>query len=220
MIRVLIGIIGVVAIGGGAYLYTRPHDSTPTPAQQEQSSHPASAEDFASIIASGNDVQCSMTQTMGDRNTVGQMYVTDHGQKVRADLTITGSMNTTMHMIRKDDTNYLWGPQMAFGVKTTVTPENQDQFVGNQMAIGTTPTNMEFSCTPWTVDESKFELPAGQNFIDSSTMHADDALRSASMNNGVPTTEISPAAQAAQCAMCTQAGLSAETCHARFGCSE
>jgi hypothetical protein len=123
--NVLIGIIaGVVVAGGGAYLYLNRDatDSSDTlQATATQNDTAAEMEDFKAIVASGKDVTCDVAHTDGTQSSEGTIYVAEHGTKVYADFRVTAPKAGEIHVLRRDNYNYAWGPQMPYGVKTAVT---------------------------------------------------------------------------------------------------
>lgn len=213
MTRILLGIIGVVAIGGGAYFYSahvRETGNTSNTASSTQavtsSDTTTTQQNFAEVVAQGNDIECTVVYATSTLHTQGHIYIADHGKKVHADFTTVDPRIGThvMHIIRADDTNYMWGDAMPYAMKMKIAEEDRNKLLGSQSS--TVPEDTQFSCIPWTVDESQFAVPTDQNFVDMQTRI--DAM-----------TQRSPEeTKAMACALCAHAGANEAQCRAAYKC--
>jgi hypothetical protein len=217
--NVLIGIIaGVVVAGGGAYLYLNRDatDSSDTlQATATQNDTAAEMEDFKAIVASGKDVTCDVAHTDGTQSSEGTIYVAEHGTKVYADFRVTAPKAGEIHVLRRDNYNYAWGPQMPYGVKTAVT-EATELFAAQAGADTPIPEGTTFSCTTWHADESRFLVPQDVEFHDMSAQMK--AMTDGAGIQGEAGASGSVDAQAMRCGACAQAGEHAAECRAAFHC--
>lgn len=217
MQNIFIG-LGVVAVAaGGVYIYTSQRDAAPTEENLEMTSNTNqdSARDFAAIMAAGDNVHCTVTHTEDGNQTFGNVYVADHGERVRGDFTITGTLNTEMHLVRDEDTNYMWGPAFPEGVKMSVTDENRDTLFESE-ANAAIPDNVSFSCNSWRVDDAKFTLPNDVTFVDLKAQM--DAMMQGMSVGRSAGFEGSADVRAMQCASCDQAGSARTQCRTALGC--
>lgn len=171
----VIGIIValVVLLGGGYLFYSYSGMSMPEDSATETTSESAAMEDsmmsegetFASVLAAGTNVQCAFTNKFNDtQSTSGHAYIAAGGEMVRADLKAPEDEGEESHMLRKDGFTYLWGSMAPQGIKFPITEEDKGNFASQP---GTSaPDTARFTCTPWIVDETIFELPEDVEFME------------------------------------------------------
>lgn len=151
------------------------------------------------LFAMTTSQTCTFTNTDGDSAT-GTVYVS--GGKVRSDFSTSASEEAgqAMHMIVKDQTSYLWGDALqGKGIKMAFASMESSADTAKSSSQKSTSLNtnqaVKYSCKPWVVDASVFELPAGVEFSDfgaAMQQQIQSAQQGASMS-GV-------SAQCAQCA--------------------
>ncbi len=171
-------VVGVLVVGGGAYVVMNPEIVTNlsggTEAESEIENDDGESASvgstFAELIALGQSVVCTFSHDDGAGNhTAGTVYMTSGGTQIRGDFTVSSPVAGEAHFIRADGYNYLWGPMMPQGIKTRVTNEAEFSTGGEGGIDEGTP----FSCQAWNVDAANFSLPAGVEFMDvSSTIPA------------------------------------------------
>ncbi len=123
------------------------------------------------LLAAGTAQQCSFQDTAVGMNSEGVIYVA--GGKVRGNFmsTVDGQPVGT-HMIVDGKTSYVWTDASAMGFKTTL-PEGTTQpstAASNQTSALDVNKTLNYSCQPWTADNSVFTLPSGVQFNDLSTL--------------------------------------------------
>lgn len=202
----LVGIIVAVAVvGGGIYAFTGSNGTS-----VDENSSEKELQTFGALVARGESVECTFEHDDGINMSNGVAYMTDGAERIRGDFTVIHNGETMEgHMIRKDGYNYVWGSFYPQGVKMRVTEENRNEFVsGNDDGEATIDENTEFECTSWRVDDSKFDLPAGIEFIDVM----------AQMQQNM---EASMETQGLDCSVCDQApeGAARTQCLQALGCS-
>jgi hypothetical protein len=157
---------------------------------------------LADLMAKKSPVNCQVSFDQNGTTQTQSIYF--DGTNLRTDMvmTIAGQQNTT-HIVIKDSWEYMWSDSAIAGMTAnTGTKINFSQLQKPQtpVATGTTPSNggldtqktMNFSCTPWIVDASKFDLPANIKFQDLTSL----------TQMVVPAAGGAPEAPASACDMC------------------
>ena len=180
--NVIIGIVAaVVVVGGGAWLLTTKDAATPEGGvgntQQESTMNGQGSGTFASLMAMGGSYTCDVKTNFDGNVSQGKMYI--NGKTFRGDFSSTvNNQGMTTHMIHTGDVMWSWTDGMAQGFKMAIpeasasgdTPTSNAQFDYNQ--------NVEYTCTPWMVDQALLTPPATIDFME---------LGENGMPQGVPT---------------------------------
>jgi hypothetical protein len=185
--KLLYVIIAVVVVGGGAYVLmsrdgNQQAETHNINTQQQTENTVSSAKgvenftgSFDDLFSLGKDTVCTFHQATGSSTTDGTMYIAAGEQKVRGDFTYASAQHGTLHggMISDGTTVYTWSetPQGMFGAKMSI-----KQMEGGDVQGGETsgsqqydPTKqVDYNCSPWSIDESKFTLPSNVQFTDMS----------------------------------------------------
>lgn len=166
---------------------------------------------FADMVRSGRSYQCTFEYKDETNESSGTVYMTGGAERLRGDFDITDSQAGAMemHMIRDGGYNYLWGSALPQGIKTAVM-KKETLFEDEENSP--VDTNIDYECRSWSVDESKFVLPAGVEFQDMSAWQGNIG---ASMN-----AEAGVGAAANQCQACDMIGdaNAKASCKAALGC--
>ncbi|HTR19203.1 MAG TPA: hypothetical protein VMH91_04495 [Candidatus Paceibacterota bacterium] len=185
-------VAAIIVIGGGYWLYSSGalgggsggemmENSTSTSQGQSSGS-------MKDLLAHGSS-QCQVNDTANGSS--GTVYV-GNGE-MRGDFTSQTQTGTvTSHMISDGQTVYVWSSAAPQGMKMSVSSETSSS--GSSSAQDPYNENVNYTCSPWSVDSAEFTLPAGVTFEDMSTMMHGSASGGASVG-----------ANAAQCAACDQA---------------
>jgi hypothetical protein len=150
-------------------------------ASQDQ---PASGENAASVeeftgtmsdlMKRGKPVHCTYTITQENTTQKGEMFIA--GTKARSDMEIidpgTGTQN--VHAIALGNDQYVWGMQDKMGTKITmsldeqqkIAEQNKETYKENSGGAPDVNQKINFKCTEWSVDGSKFEPPKDIQFQD------------------------------------------------------
>ncbi|MES2315784.1 MAG: hypothetical protein V4486_03570 [Patescibacteria group bacterium] len=177
----IIAIIAVLAIGGGVYISKKNKEAKLAAEDNLNTQANGNADANANVNAHlginsnskgslrkllglGKDTTCTFTSTAGGVNSSGTVYVSAAGS-MRGDFTSNTSAGTkTSSMIVKDGTTYAWSGSQGAKMEVKAT--------GGVPASASAKSNVDldsavdYSCTDWTVDQSKFTLPTGVNFVD------------------------------------------------------
>jgi hypothetical protein len=128
------------------------------------------AKSLLDLVRAGQNVRCTFKSTVENGSSDGTVYVS--GQNVRGDFTVTlDNKPQQTSMIRKGDTTYVWGGILTEGIKMTL---SLDQVSGNNQASKYVDPNqkVDYSCSPWSVDQSLFTPPTNITFRDMTSLLA------------------------------------------------
>lgn len=169
MNKVAIGIVAaVVIIGAGWYFFMggsvpegavsgsmmapQPLVGTPTNSQMT----------LKELLAGDASQQCTFIDNTNDTATQGMIYVS--GGKVRGDFSTTQQGKTvSVHMVADGAAMHTW----ADGMKDGVTVSMMAAKPAGAPQQGYDPDKkIDYHCTPWTADTTKFDLPKDVNFRD------------------------------------------------------
>lgn len=177
----IIAIVAVLAIGGGVYISKKHKEAKLTATDNINTQANGNADANANVNANlginsnskgslrtllglNKNIMCTYAGNGEDGIYSGTVYITSSGE-MRGDFEAKSYDGTsTSHMIMKDDTSYSWNGKE--GVKMEV------KATGGVPASGSTKSNIDldsqvdYKCSDWTVDQSKFTLPTGVNFVD------------------------------------------------------
>ncbi len=161
--KAIIGIIVAVAvIGGGAWYVTQQSEEG---TEEQKATGTMNTGTYATLLALGGSQECQVSVMNPDAPATGTVYVS--GDEVRSDVVATPEgTSITAHMIKTGGYLYMWTDMMPQGVrvKESAAAEMADE---NQTATGfNTSTEVSYSCKPWIVDASKFEVPGSVTFME------------------------------------------------------
>ena len=190
----IIAIVAILAIGGGAYLVTKNKGAKVNTQVEGDVETQANANadananananlginakgSFRSLIGLGKNTQCSFTSVSEGVTSSGTVYITASGN-MRGDYnTKTSSGVQTSSMILKDGYSYVWSGSQ--GAKMNVTNMGGSASAGAQAQQSVDlDSQVDYNCKDWSVDQSKFTLPSGVNFLDLEAMMKGSALPS------------------------------------------
>ncbi len=187
----------------------------------EQEKTAESGKNLQEIMKSGGKMKCVIK---GEEDETGEavdvvMYIDD--EKVKTETAFTEDGKTqNMYALMDGDYVYTWGDMMqGNGTKMNwqKMKEMGDDYEEDDSYDYEDPMDFEddvdYSCEKWNVDKSKFELPAGVNFVDVT----DSLLQmNESLNSGGGFGE----SMKEMCGMCDMAGDEAQQaeCRNSLGC--
>ncbi|MFZ2484568.1 MAG: hypothetical protein WAX80_02515 [Minisyncoccia bacterium] len=178
---IIIAIVAILAIGGGAYIITKDKSSDEKVEDgrrgdvQFEDKMQAEAEinldvnakgSLRSLLGGGKNMMCTFASAAGGTNSSGTVYISSDGS-MRGDFSTETSAGTQMSsMIVKNDTSYVWsgtqGVKMnVAGDSTTSSDTKSDVDLDSQV---------DYKCANWSKDESKFSAPTSVNFLDVEAM--------------------------------------------------
>jgi hypothetical protein len=165
--KVIIGIIAAILIvsGGAWYLSQGKAGMGDTNTEVVESSQGAGT--FADLLSQAGSRTCTVKTFIEEAPSTGTVYIANG--KIRGDFVsmpeAMGSAEVTSHMIQADGYVYTWTDMMPQGMKMKM-PEASAQ--GQTTTQGSVPadTRVEYSCSLWITDDTKFEPPAEVSFME------------------------------------------------------
>lgn len=166
----IIGIVAAVVVLGGAFFLF--NNSGSSGGENGAMNKDEAPEDFSGnlsgLLAFGKNITCTFSHEEGGATAEGTVYVEGRGEKVRADFTmLQGGESFSASTISRDGTNYSWGETPFGSFATMVKDDDSGTSDGKNQSQGfDLETDVDYKCSTWRVDSSKFELPAGVQFQD------------------------------------------------------
>ncbi len=166
--NLIVGFIALSVLGVGGYLLVG--RSFLGSEVSRNPSGPMQSGSFRSLAASVAPRRCSIISGSGPSATNGVLYIASGN--VRGDFTgSAGAGSVESHMIVKRNVSYIWSSATAQGFKMSVPSASSggQESVSGSLSYDQT---VEYSCEPWSVDQSKFSLPTGISFSDVSQVQS------------------------------------------------
>jgi len=191
-------VVAVVVVAGGAYFFmskgqSMPEGATGTPVANTVSS-PMSLKE---LIAGGESQQCTFSDDASGTQMQGIVYV--GGGKVRSDFTSVAQGQTmSTHMIADGADMYTWVDGMTNGFKMSMAAQKPADNSTQQQGLDSD-KKVDYHCSPWSADVSKFVLPTAVTFQDMAAM-----MQGAMKGSGAPSVPSSMQGNAMQCKTCDQ----------------
>lgn len=128
------------------------------------------------LMKLGKSVKCTYELQSEGATTKGETYVSNG--KTRSEITIDMEDGTKMdsYTISEGDWMYMWSSESDQGTKislkemeSTVEDENIED-TGNEVDYNNQMEKIDYKCSPWIADDSKFEVPTNIEFVDFTEM--------------------------------------------------
>lgn len=164
LILPIVIVLLVLLAGGGAYFMmhksSAPATSTTLPPTTVTTAAAAGTQGTLKTLLSTTKPQtCTFDNNKGSTGTV---YVATG--KMAGDFTTTSQGNTvTAHMIVDSGYSYVWTGMTKMGFKIALVEAQKESTAASNQGVGLNET-VSYSCKDWTVDASKFTLPADITF--------------------------------------------------------
>lgn len=223
VIAVVVGVFIILA-AGGAFLYSqskpsvqKPNTTTATEVTKAPENSMAQST-IKDILTSGKSSKCTFTTETDKSQTTGTVYTS--GKNARGDFQSTvGGKDTSTHMIRNDDTFYMWGDSIAMGVKMVMSVDDlASKMEGNKDFGSFNPDQqMDIKCATWTQDATLFTPPSNVKFTSIGNMMPTGSMMKTS---AAPTSAGSGSSDNSnQCNICNSlTGQAKSACVAQFNC--
>ena len=175
--QIIIGvaIIALLLLGAGGYFLFSKNSANPTQTQTSATNEAETATENSAmsslidLVTSGKTNQCTFDVAAETGSTKGTIYIA--GEKMRGDIETTTKEGKTsqMYMIRDNDMYYMWGGELPSGIKMTF---DVDELKTNTQASQNVDLNakIDYRCSDWIADNSKFTPPSNVKFTDLSSM--------------------------------------------------
>ncbi len=172
---IIAAVIVVILILAGAFYVLGKSKKSQTEIPTSQATEAPSSEQsgtIKSLLSMGKDVACDVSYTVEQNETSGKVYVS--GKKMSADFSIKTSDGKTMdnHMIQDETYIYSWSSAVPQGTKMKIEAINASPTpaTSGQPASMNVDQQVQYKCSPWGVDSSKFTPPTNVQFMDLSTI--------------------------------------------------
>jgi hypothetical protein len=152
---ILVGLGGFLLMGQNKVATTTTQTPTPTSVPNDQKS-------LSDILESGQDQRC--TFKTADGKTEGTFYASKGN--VRVDIkTMTDGKENKISVLRVGEDNYIWGTNMATGVKMKLSAEDFKSNAQIQQYVNPGEKS-NYTCGAWNVDQSLLKVPTDIKFTD------------------------------------------------------
>ncbi len=177
---IVIAVVAALAVGGGVYYATRGDEAgteseVETEAKAKVETHgdvqikgESSKSSLRSLLAIGKDVVCTFESSARNTESSGTVYISSTGEmhgNFDSENQI-GSVHSHM-IVKADGMAYVWsgsqGTKMNFSKIDAAASSETDTSVNMDAQV-------EYKCSDWKRDNSKFEVPSDVNFIDIDAM--------------------------------------------------
>lgn len=194
MNKALLGLALIIIIGVGVYFVLQPKGAG-VPTNTTGAANGMMGQSLGQLAAAGQPVTCTFATTTAAGTTEGTVYVANG--MVAGSFIMSGMRmgNIDSHMLVRDNTSYVWTSMSNTGFKSTVSSSNAPASDNKGVDYN---APMDYRCSAWTVDPSKFNLPANISFM--TTASYTPPSQGAGATGAAPTGGVK--GTAAQCAQC------------------
>ncbi|MEO8638185.1 MAG: hypothetical protein ABI430_04785 [Candidatus Taylorbacteria bacterium] len=119
-----------------------------------------------SLISLGSSVKCTIGGEGTTGNLSGTVYIS--GSMMRGDFTMAGAQSSSdSHMINSGGQSYMWTGNQGIKMKAGETNSNGSPQSNDSIDLD---QNVNYKCSDWIKDDSKFSPPTTVNFADFNEM--------------------------------------------------
>lgn len=173
---IVAAIVIILILGVGAFLMMgkskqASQSTTAMPeAKQEETSQKGS---IKGLLAAGKNAMCTFSYSDTQGETSGTIYVS--GKKMNGDFTTktTDGKQMDNHMVQDDTYIYSWSSAIPQGTKMKIPSEEMASPSPASSGAKTEGVdlnkNVDYKCSPWDADNSKFVPPSSVTFMDISS---------------------------------------------------
>ena len=180
---IVVAIVAVLAIGGGVYYANKKsEDKIETEneanieaevnvgARTEISLGQASRGTLRGLFKVGRDVTCTVSGPQANGETSGTVFISAEGD-IRGDFVTEASSGADVdsHMIIQDDTAHVWNGTEGVAMSTSQLSANASAQAEVRFSVDVN-SQVDYTCSEWSRDESKFNLPPNVTFVDIGAM--------------------------------------------------
>lgn len=170
-------VLGLLALGAVLWVTRNNSSNTPTAMPEATDSMQTQGTSFngtfLDLLRQGQSQMCTF-DSVDEKNvrTEGVIFVEAGGNRLSSNFSVEQPEGDFEgNIIRDGEYTYIWTTLQEQGVKLKITPESEELFgsIGesedNSTGISDT-TEVDFSCSPWAVEESIFQAPSDIEFMD------------------------------------------------------
>lgn len=204
--------LGVYALTSGKFASKETPTDTKTDASVQNELQGNGS--LQNVLSFNQNLTCTFERTDENGSFTGTAYVADN--KFRGDFVMNlsdiGLVNS--QLIKRDGVTYVWtGNQGSKFTDAAINPDAETKPDTNAVNLE---DEVQYSCTPWKKDLTKFEIPQDVTFTDLSEIMknlTDTTANEATLETSTPTPKL-------DCSICNQlpAGEAQEQCRTAMGC--
>jgi hypothetical protein len=184
----VIAIIAVLAIGGGAYVVTKNKAAKNAEVEgnvETQANFKADENanenanlgvnanvnakvkgSLRSLLSLGQDTKCTFSSSNAGTTSSGTVYVASNGDMSGQFEVKTGTQAAiTSNMIVKNDISYVWSGNQGAKMNVSEVKANTNTQAQTNQSVDLD-AQVDYDCSAWVRDESKFTVPSSVNFMD------------------------------------------------------
>ncbi len=183
ILAIVIIVAIVAAIGTGGYYAAKSSNQSKVRTEREQDTTSSensvqgtttTSVSVRNLLGLGKSLSCSFTRADGSNTTSGTVYISGADGHLRGDFTTTLKSGNTVesHMIQKDNKSYLWSSaQGKQGIVMNMSggPSMMQSTTSAQSSVNIDEA-LDYRCSDWTADASRFKTPSTVIFTDFSAM--------------------------------------------------
>lgn len=177
-IFIIIGAVLLLILSAIAFVYVNQSSSnnneTKTKDGTAKTSKASKKASFSTIAESKDLQECTFEYTGKSGEGNGKMYNDGNGNaRMEMNLTTSKGNTGTSNQIIKEEKVYSWFDtgSHTIGMVMDVKKIEENQQTTSESTTGPAPNeSFSMTCKDWTVDDTKFEVPASVNFIDPQSM--------------------------------------------------
>ena len=170
---VIAAVIAVIIIIAAAAVFTKSKKSQ-TPSQEtsvtqkteEESQETANKGSIKDLIGLEKNATCTITYPISDGTAAGTVYITSD-KRIRGDFTTNvEGKDIDSHMIAEGGWNYIWSSASPQGTKMKIDENAPSPTPGPQSQSVDVNSQVDYQCSNWSVDNSKFVPPSNIQFLE------------------------------------------------------
>lgn len=155
----------VIVIGGAGWWLSRGSADAPVPTNE---ANQAETQSLKNLLTRTGSWQCQLRQEVQGTTTSGTVYVSDG--KIRGDFQSTVPQYQSpikSHILVRDGYAFNWTDLSKSGIKVAsaqLDASGKPQPNQSDTSVDLYNQDLGYQCSTWSVDQSKFEIPADINF--------------------------------------------------------
>lgn len=119
------------------------------------------------LITRGGNYKCEFTHSSDVADSSGTIFIA--GEKIRGNfvsLAKPANAKVESYMITDGGFSYVWSSMMPMGMKIKIDMQNLPEVQNPTAGSFDYNQNLDYSCEPWTIDESVFTVPQDIKFTE------------------------------------------------------
>jgi len=174
-VKIGIGIAILIVLGvAGFFIYRAVTDNDGGTSSGVTSDGEAFTGSLAELATRGDSLQCDFNYNDEFSTQTGMMYI--DGDRFAGNISMDQDGDITIaNILRTDDTQYIYGTangeDIAFKTPLNdILSKDKEGDAASAAALLDFSDDYNFDCSPWHVDESKFDVPGDVDFLDLSDL--------------------------------------------------